>query len=210
MRRKLAIGIVLILCNTVWQVAGVVYLGWPMGNVFILMWFENVLLTFIALGRMIAYRNTEGFSWKEFIERFIQLPVFTAAHAVFTGALAWFTGYELSTATLYLPAALITMRYLVEVWQQRDCPPHKFSETYGFALNRIAMLHFSIIMCWGAAIPAGFGLSPHPPRGIWYLRFAALLILLTIKTVVEIVILVRGPRRDDDSGHRKRRISLRR
>lgn len=186
MSRGLLITIALALGNTLWQVAGVIFLDWPMGNVFLLLWFENLLLVILAVVRMGSYRRNKEFSWGTFVMIAFQLLFFTLIHSVFSFTLATFAGFRMTMAELFLPAVLLVVRYSIEGWDQRERKPNNFKETYGFASARVVMLHIAILLCWFVFVwsfsqlhGGGAGLRIDP-------KLLVLLILLVAKATVEV------------------------
>lgn len=183
MGRNTILGIGLTLIYAGWQILGVLLLDWPLGNLFVLMWFENVILTLLAIGRMLAYRDTEGFAWGNLLNTGFGMLFFCAIHGVFSVILAFGVGVDASAAMLYLPAALIVVRCLVELRERSR--PAEFKDTYGFAMSRIIMLHFVIIACWIITLASrSYALNGEPPIDV---RLIVLILLVAIKTVVEVI-----------------------
>ena len=112
-------------------VLGVVALGWPAGNVFVLFWVENAVIGTWNVVRIVTARG-DGRG-----ERPVRLTVngrrtaptpvplalffcvhyglFCLVHAVFTGFVAYTLGVQASFLVLGLPIVLVVIRYTVEV-----------------------------------------------------------------------------------------------
>lgn len=67
MRRNLIPEIGLTLCVVAVQLVGVLVLGWPAGNILLLLWFENLLLTLMTIPRMVVFRHLPEGGWGQVI-----------------------------------------------------------------------------------------------------------------------------------------------
>ena len=151
MNRHLLTGIGLVIANTVFVIIGVLWWGWPLGNVFALLWIENVILTLTATLRLVVYRKMPGGSLRKAIETGFLMLFFCLVHGVFTAVLALESGVQVTFPALGVPAILLIVRYLVEL-SDPDSRPRQYGESATFALSRIVMLHVAIIFCWFAML----------------------------------------------------------
>lgn len=162
-------------------VLGVVALGWPAGNVFVLFWVENAVIGAWNVVRILTARgNGRG-------EKPLRLTVngrptapkpvplalffcvhyglFCLVHAVFTGFVAYTLGVRASFLLLGLPIVLIVIRYAVEVstvWfgaGQRDVvsPGRAMAQPY----PRIIVLHVAVLIAF-ATVLSQLGASSVP------------------------------------------------
>ncbi len=201
MRQHVIIDIGLILVTVGMQLLGVLMWGWPIGNIVLLLWFENLVVTIEAILRMFIYRKTEGFKWSHALVLAAVLLLFTAGHLLFSVVLAFSTGVELTAIALYLPAALIVARTLLDTVWQAATPPRQFSQIYGVALRRVVMLHICLFVCGAVLIGGTIFLATNPDLAHIDIRLVILVLLLGIKTVVEIV-LVNGHAKAQEPGSR--------
>lgn len=191
-----AIGLAII--NSLVQLVGVLLFGWPIGNIFLLLWIENVIITLVAIARMAAVRNAPDGGAAAKISTSFGLLFFCLVHGGFSVTLAFATGFDPTVTMFVAPLILLVVRYLVEVvgWYTRDERPATISEAHGFAMRRVIMLHISIIACWGVII---FGTVQSMQGGLptWWpdisLPLLALGILLVIKTIADIHSIKLGP-----------------
>ncbi len=153
-------------------VLGVVALGWPAGNVFILFWVENAVIGAWNVVRILTARGdgkgereptvtingkrTKG-SPPTFALFFgFHYGLFCLVHAVFTGFVAYTLGVEASFLFLGLPIVLIVIRYTVEVYTvwfgagQRDVvsPAKAMLQPY----PRIIVLHVTVIIAFAVTL----------------------------------------------------------
>lgn len=153
-------------------VLGVIALGWPAGNVFVLFWVENAVIGAWNVVRIVTARG-DGRG-----ERPIRMTVngrptapkpvplalffcfhyglFCLVHAVFTGFVAYSLGVQASFLFLGLPIVLVMIRYTVEVvtvWfgaGQRDVvsPARAMGQPY----PRIIVLHLAVLLAFGVTL----------------------------------------------------------
>lgn len=190
MKQHVIIDIGLILVTAGVQILGVLLWGWSIGNIILLLWFENLVLSIVAILRMFIYRKTEGFKWSNAFMYSFQMLFFTSVHLSFSAILAFSTGVEVTAIALYLPAALIVARTLLDAVWQAATPPRQFSQTYGVALRRIIMLHVSLLLCWYLMIRGIAVQATNPDSAHIDSRLVILAVLLGVKTAVEIVLVV--------------------
>ncbi len=187
MNRDFLVEIGLIIANTLLQAMGVLLLGWPQGNLFLLLWFENLILTVMAVIRMTVYRNLPGGGVNKVVNTAATFFVFCMVHGVFSFSLARGNGMSLSLFSLGMPAVLLVVRYLVEAADELSANnrPTKFKQTYTVAYARLGMLHMAIILCsWLMSHGHGWG------RGTIPWSKASLAVLLVIKAISEIGLVV--------------------
>ncbi len=182
--KNLTAEIGLVLINTTVLLLGVLFFGWPLGNLFFLIWFENLLLTVIAVIRMIVYRKLPGGDLSSVVAFGLGMVIFCLVHLGLTMPLAYGSGFEATATSLLLPAALLIVRYLLEalgdISPQRQ--PTKFWQTFSFPLSRIMMLHVVIFICTYVVVDAGIAISMGDTSHIVILAA----VLLGIKTAFEI------------------------
>ena len=176
------------------QFLGVLLWDWPVGNVFLLLWVENVIVTLLAIVRMFTVRNAPDGGMGMVLMNSFGMLFFCGVHAVFTFVLAFMTGLSLTPQMFLLPLAILVLRYAVEavglfIPANR---PTTISEAYGFAMRRIFMLHIAIIACWGVVIFSLRGLLSGDDSTA-NAPLLALGILLAIKTIAEIHSIRLGP-----------------
>lgn len=188
--------IALTIINSVVQLLGVMVWGWPIGNIFLLLWIENVIITVIAVSRVATVREGPG---KDIgggrMTIAFAMALFCVVHGVFSMILAVATGLNLSPALFLFPFIMLVVRYSVEgIGRLRHAPrPETVPQAVGFATRRIIMLHFVIIACWFVMIFGLVGTTlfdvalPASPA------LLALVILLVIKTWAEVASLRHGP-----------------
>lgn len=169
--------------------AGVLVLGWPAGNVFLLFWCENAVLGLVTLvriltaeapddpGRRSRVRLTVGSSEREVspgtrvgVAAFFCLHygIFCAVHLVFTVVVAAAIGIDRSWAFLGLPVVLLLVRYAVELattWfggrglRGNTSPRAAMMQPY----PRVVVLHLAVLLAFGAGIALVVGGLPGGP-----------------------------------------------
>ncbi|MBB1483742.1 hypothetical protein H5392_07690 [Tessaracoccus sp. MC1865] len=189
-----AIGLAVI--NSAVQLVGVLAFGWPAGNIFLLLWIENLIITLVAIVRMAGVNGAPDGDGRAKTNIATRLLLGTFVHGVFSGILAVWSGVELTLAMFAAPFVLLVVRYAVETvtWYVRDERPTTLSQAHGFAVRRVVMLHFAIIVCWMVMV---FGTVQEQlnglPSGLPPLPLLALSALLVIKTIAEVRAIRRGP-----------------
>lgn len=189
---------------------GVIVLGWPAGNVFLLFWIENAILGIVTIPKVATARGPEksgkdtgrsgGITTALFF--CFHYGLFCVVHLVFTALVAWSVGVDLSLFALGLPAALIALRYLAETlltWfgdrnrRLRVSPSQAMGEPY----PRLIVLHLSVIIGFalfvvGRGLPADLlaglrgVLDPIVGAGTISDEVVAVAVLLVIKTVADV------------------------
>jgi hypothetical protein len=184
--------VLLAILNSIVQFLGVLLWRWPIGNVFLLFWVENVIITIMSIARVAAVPRGGGGELAGKLIASSVLAIFAVVHGAFTVALALATGLNLGAAFFAVPVVVLILRYAVEAlgWFGPRAPrPSSIDDGYRFALRRIVTLHIAIMASWfvlvfgiirlvqdgGAASPLGASLP-----------LVALAILLLAKTVSEI------------------------
>lgn len=188
----------LAILNSLVQLGGVALLGWPIGNIFLLLWIENVIITLVAIVRMAGVRNAPDGGMGTKLMTSFALLFFCLVHGGFAITLAFSTGLDLTMTMFVAPLILLVVRYAVEVigWYAGGHRPATVSEAHGFAMRRVVMLHVAIIACWGliimVVVQGGLGRLPEG----WDLASLPLLVLgvlLVIKTIAELHAIRVGP-----------------
>ena len=108
--RSLIPEIGLTICVLAVQVVGVFVLGWPAGNILLLLWLENLLLTLMAIPRMVVFRRLPEGGWGQFIGTAFGMLFFCAGHLVFSALLAFMWRVEITWVALGVPAVLLAIR----------------------------------------------------------------------------------------------------
>ena len=200
MRRNLIPEIGLTICFVAVQLVGVLALGWPAGNILLLLWFENLLLTLMTIPRMVVFRHLPEGGWGQVIGTAFGMLFFCAGHLVFSALLALMWRIEITWVALGVPAFLLVIRYVVEaVGRSRDEePPEDFTQTYAFVWPRIIMLHVMILLCWTIALGGSAFSSVHMEGAIdqTTIRGASVVVFLAFKAGVEIYTTLRPSRRN--------------
>ena len=161
--RRREIGLALAL-NLVF-VAGVLFWGWPAGNVLLLFWVENVLMGVGTLVRIL----TAGVEPQTRRPAFFTLHygIFCVVHLVFVAVLSFWMGAEFTVGALLVPALLVLVRHaadLVTVWfgagvRHRTTPMQAFALPY----PRMLVLHVTTLVAWGLMLASltmpGMGLA---------------------------------------------------
>lgn len=200
-------------------VLGVLAFGWPVGNVFILFWVENVVIGAWNVVRVVTARGTGGSRTLTVNGRRTQAGpvalalffgahygIFCLVHAVFTGFVAVTLGVEPSFWLLGLPIVLIMIRYTVEtttVWfgaGQRELvsPSQAMTQPY----PRIIVLHLAVLVAFAVTLsdetatrvpdvirPLLSWLDTGAGPNVWLV-----LLLVGLKTVADVVTTVRATR----------------
>ena len=200
MRRNLIPEIGLTLCVVAVQLVGVLVLGWPAGNILLLLWFENLLLTLMTIPRMVVFRHLPEGGWRQVIGTAFGMLFFCAGHLVFSALLALMWRIEITWVALGVPAFLLVIRCVVEaVGRSRgEEPPKDFAQTYAFVWPRIIMLHVMILLCWTIALGGSAFSSVHMEGAIdqTTIRGASVVVFLAFKAGVEIYTTLRPSRRN--------------
>lgn len=200
MRRNLIPEIGLTLCVVAVQLVGVLVLGWPAGNILLLLWFENLLLTLMTIPRMVVFRRLPEGGWWQVIGTTFGMLFFCAIHLVFSALLALMWRIEITWVALGVPAFLLVIRCVVEaVGRSRgEEPPKDFAQTYAFVWPRIIMLHVMILLCWTIALGGSAFSSVHMEGAIdqTTIRGASVVVFLAFKAGVEIYTTLRPSRRN--------------
>ena len=200
MRRNLIPEIGLTLCVVAVQLVGVLVLGWPAGNILLLLWFENLLLTLMTIPRMVVFRHLPEGGWGQVIGTAFGMLFFCAGHLVFSALLALMRRIEITWVALGVPAFLLVIRCVVEaVGRSRgEEPPEDFAQTYAFVWPRIIMLHVMILLCWTIALGGSAFSSVHMEGAIdqTTIRGASVVVFLAFKAGVEIYTTLRPSRRN--------------
>lgn len=203
-------------------VLGVVAVGWPAGNVYVLFWVENAVLGFVTIPRIATARGTgpaprltvNGRSVRSspgLLAGFFCLHygIFCVVHAVFTGIVAYAVGIEATWWLLGMPAVLIIIRYAVEtalVWFGPN--GQRWSTSAADAMMqpypRIVVLHVAVLLALLGSGTFGGDNVVHraldqvvrllPPT--WQEPgVVAVVLLLVVKTVVDVITTARFARR---------------
>ncbi len=200
MRRNLIPEIGLTLCVVAVQLVGVLVLGWPAGNILLLLWFENLLLTLMTIPRMVVFRHLPEGGWGQVIGTAFGMLFFCAGHLVFSALLALMWRIEITWVALGVPAFLLVIRCVVEaVGRSRgEEPPEDFAQTYAFVWPRIIMLHVMILLCWTIALGGSAFSSVRMEGAIdqTTIRGASVVVFLAFKAGVEIYTTLRPSRRN--------------
>ena len=200
MRRNLIPEIGLTICFVAVQLVGVLALGWPAGNILLLLWFENLLLTLMTIPRMVVFRHLPEGGWGQVIGTAFGMLFFCAGHLVFSALLALMWRIEITWVALGVPAFLLVIRCVVEaVGRSRgEEPPKDFAQTYAFVWPRIIMLHVMILLCWTIALGGSAFSSVHMEGAIdqTTIRGASVVVFLAFKAGVEIYTTLRPSRRN--------------
>ena len=200
MRRNLIPEIGLTICVVAVQLVGVLALGWPAGNILLLLWFENLLLTLMTIPRMVVFRRLPEGGWGQVIGTAFGMLFFCAGHLVFSALLALMWRIEITWVALGVPAFLLVIRCVVEaVGRSRgEEPPEDFAQTYAFVWPRIIMLHVMILLCWTIALGGSAFSSVRMEGAIdqTTIRGASVVVFLAFKAGVEIYTTLRPSRRN--------------
>lgn len=158
-------------------VVGVVLLGWPVGNILLLGWCENVMFVIaaaLANGRLrresrrtgepiptdpSAWRTDDGMRLDATASPFAYLFVslfFSVVHLVFAGAMAFVVGVRFTVAAFGVPFALAVLRHLTEGFTDSLADPDvrraKDLRAARDANRRVIVQHLFIMVAWGLGI----------------------------------------------------------
>lgn len=211
-RSATALAISLSLAWNLLTIVGVLLLGWPAGNVFLLFWAENAILGLATLVKVATARGAAPAGVRvtgvaasgspTVIALFFAFHygLFCVVHLVFTVIVAVSVGIEPTFLLLGLPVVLLAVRYAVETvttWfgsgGQRDgvSAAQAMFQPY----PRIIVLHLSVLLAFGLTLgsvaAAGWSerlrplLAMLPPD--WQTPGVAVVVLLMgVKTVVDL------------------------
>jgi hypothetical protein len=201
--RGVGLALVLSVAVNLLTLVGVLALGWPAGNVFLLFWCENVVLGLVTLVRIGTAEVTPAGRGGTAFFFVLHYGIFAVVHLAFTAGVAWRLGADPSFLLLGLPVALLVVRYTVELvttWfggeglRRATSPRQAMAAPYPrvVVLQVAVILAFLILMAsFFAGLPdsplAGFGrfLDALPP---WLGRPEVLaVVVLVLKTVVDLV-----------------------
>lgn len=189
MRRDTGVEVGLTIAVIGLQVFGVFLLGWPAGNILLLLWFENLLLTLMAVSRMVIFRKLPGGGWGKVLVTAFNLLSFCMLQLVFAGLLARGWGIAFTWAAIGVPAVLLVIRYVAEsVGRGRaEESPRDFKQTYWFTLARIVVFNTPVVICclltvvgYGLIASGSLNIDPAVARG------TIVAVLLGVKICVEI------------------------
>ena len=183
---------------------GVLALGWPAGNVFLLFWGENVVLGLVTLVRIgTAEVSPAGRVGTAFFF-VLHYGIFAVVHLAFTGVVAWRLGAEPSFLLLGLPVALVVARYAVELgttWfgaeglRRATSPRQAMMAPY----PRVVVLQVGVLVAFllvGASFFAGLPDSPVSgfarflaalPPWLGRPQVLAVVVLVLLKTLVDLL-----------------------
>lgn len=176
-------------------VAGVLWLDWPPGNVFLLFWVENVIIGLSYVVRISSARGGDRGGVGTALFFTVHYGIFCLVHAAFTALLAIPMGIELSVWGLWVPTMLIALRYLVETvtaWFGSGRFRHRTpQETMMEPYPRVMVLHAALLLGFGASmVLAGRAdpLSTDSPFDLaGRLPLLPLFVLVALKTVADVV-----------------------
>lgn len=199
MRTRYLPAAALAVANSAIQLLGVLVWGWPIGNVLLLLWVENVLITLAAIIRVMSVVPEPGESLAgSKASASFGLFFFTLVHGVFSVVLGFIAGLDLSMTWFVWPVVILIVRYVVEAVTtfSRVPRPRTVEAAHGFAMGRILMLHLAIIASGGVMV-IGFG-QAHRDRtnAAEVLPVIALAVVLVIKTIADVMSLGRDPNRE--------------
>ena len=197
--------LLLSLVTNVATLIGVVYFGWPPGNVFLLFWIENAIVGLttvikVATARGRAPDGSSGFEINNSpagpvgaaLFFTMHYGIFCTVHLVFTAILAYRLGIDPTWLMLGLPAVLITVRYTIELitnWfgagvRDRATPGQPMIAAYA----RIVVLHVAVLLGWGVGdLNERIGwFTKWLPQGLNSPEIGMVILLLGLKTVVDL------------------------
>lgn len=192
---------------------GVLVWGWPPGNVYLLFWIENAALGVATIPRIASARgagpaatiNDRPASAAALAAFFVvHYGIFCLVHAAFTGFVAYAAGVRLTLPYLGLPAVLILVRYAVETafgWFGPGGQRWTVSPTQAAVqpYKRVIVLHLAVMAAFALTLSRRTGHTPDElhrfvepllrllPDPIATPGVLAVLILLSVKTVVDVV-----------------------
>ncbi|OYN97098.1 hypothetical protein CGZ96_12590 [Enemella evansiae] len=194
---------------------GVVYFGWPPGNVFLLFWIENVIVGLTTIVKIVTARgrgsdggtglfqsgNYTAGSVASAIFFCLHYGLFCLIHLVFTGILAYRLGIDLTWLMLGLPTVLIAVRYTIELitnWfgagvRDRVTPGQPMVVAY----TRIVVLQVAVILGSGVGgLDERLGwFTKWLPQGLNSPEVAMVILLLGLKTIVDLGTTIFATRR---------------
>lgn len=203
-----------VLVTNLFLLAGVLAWGWPAGNVFVLFWIENVILGAATAVKIATADGVDPASasttprWARTLFFVFHYGIFALVHGVFSVIIAFGIGFSFSLWALGLPAALIALRYGVELatgWFLGDArrtvtPGQAFASPYPrlIVLHVATILGFFVVMSSTFRTTAG-GRSAGPlgPLLNWLdahghpvsSGLLVVSILLVIKTIADLLVL---------------------
>ena len=140
---------------------GVLVLGWPAGNVFLIFWCENVVLGLVTLVRVATAADKVSTRVASSLFFCVHYGIFCAVHLVFTYLVAAAIGVDRSWPLLALPVVLLLARYGVELgttWF--GARGLRRSTTTRVAMGqpypRIAVLHLAVLATLGLSVAGAF------------------------------------------------------
>lgn len=181
------------LVSNVTIVVGVVWLGWPAGNIFLLFIVENVLTGVATLIMLTRTRSKDGMPPQFFAMHY---GIFTTVHTVFTALIAVMLGVEWSFLSLGVPLALLLGRFSMEIWSTIRATAGGDVErpraVVPVAYGRVLTLHLAIFPGMFAAIigdprPVG-DRALGPFLGPLTLPQAVVVVLMLIKTAADVLV----------------------
>ena len=105
--RGVGLALALSVAVNVLTLVGVLALGWPAGNVFLLFWCENVVLGLVTLVRVATAADPGSTRLGSSLFFCVHYGIFCAVHLVFTWLLASALGVDLSWPYLALPVDVV-------------------------------------------------------------------------------------------------------
>ncbi|GAB2576803.1 DUF6498-containing protein [Microlunatus antarcticus] len=183
---------------------GVLALGWPAGNVFLLFWCEDVVLGLITLVRVGTAEVDPSRRVQTALFFCVHYGIFCSVHLGFTLVVAWRLGWDLGVLALGVPVVLVVLRYAVELvrtWfgpeglRARTTPRQAMFAPY----PRIVVLQVGVIVAFLLLMASFFAGLPDSPVASygrvvgtlpdWLGRPAvlAVVVLLLVKTLVDLL-----------------------
>jgi Family of unknown function (DUF6498) len=199
---------------------GVLFLQWPPGNVYLLFWIENAVVGVVTLPKILTARADRSLTTATLgkpvgsivaaIFFTFHYGMFCLVHLVFTVLVALAIGVQLTPPFLVLPVFAIFIRYSVELattWfgDRGQRWTMTTQEAASQPYPRIIVLHLAVMASFGWIIwRASQGATPTDPSdpigsplpGLAHGESVLLVVvLLVIKTVVDVVTTHRAIRR---------------
>lgn len=182
-------------------VYGVLVLGWPKGNVFLLFVAENLLTGLMTLAQMsmagIGSRARNGRSNRGLLMAFFAMHyyIFGFGHLIFSGLIAYRLGVDLDFLSLGLPLIVMSVGLLMHfvAWlpdRERTSVGWLFTAPY----RRVIVLHIAAIIGFGITM---FGDESWSGMALNRLNLpisgatATVLLLIALKTISDILVAVR-------------------
>lgn len=205
--------------SLVWNalaIVGVLLLGWPAGNVFLLFWAENAILGLCTLVKVATARGAvpggvrvtgilaSGSPTLTSLFFGFHYGLFCLVHLVFTVIVAIAIGIEPTFLLLGVPVVLLAVRYAVETlttWFGAGGQRSSVSAAQAMIqpYPRIAVLHVSVLLAFGLGVGA---VAASPSLAEWSERVgpvlaalpadwrtpgvAMVVLLMVVKTVVDL------------------------